>query len=71
MKFRVRFETTHKELHRIIWDEIRQICMEYSVPLTADHKSSANISQINLKAQVRANKKLKRDNSDGSKPIEI
>lgn len=71
MKHRVQFETTHKELHRLILDEIRQICMEHSIPLAADKKNSANINQINLKAEIRANSKLIRDNPDGDKVIEL
>jgi len=71
MKYRIQFETTHKELQRLIWDEIRQICTEYSVPLSADYKQSAKIQQVNLKAEIRANSKLVRDNPDGDKPIEL
>ncbi|MCH2449243.1 MAG: hypothetical protein MK198_03775 [Gracilimonas sp.] len=71
MKYRVRLETTNEELHRLIWDEIRRICSEHSVPLVADRKNSANIDQINLKAEIRANKKLAKDNPDGDKPIEL
>jgi hypothetical protein len=71
MKYRVQFETTHKELHRLIWDQVRQICMEHSIPLTADVKASAHIKQINLKAEIRSNSKLKRDNPTGNKPIDL
>lgn len=71
MKYRVRLETTNQELHRLIWDKIRHICMEHSVPLTADRKRSANIDQINLKAKIRSNKKIVKDNPDGDKPIEL
>lgn len=71
MKYRVRLETTNQELHRLIWDEIRRICTEHSVPLTADIKKSANIAQINLKAEIRSNKKLEKDNPGGDKPIEL
>ena len=71
MKYRVQLETTNKELHRLIWDEIRQICNEHSIPLVADRKSSTNIMQINLKAEIRFNSKLERDNPDGDKPIEL
>lgn len=71
MKHRVRFETTNQELHRLIWDEIRRICMEHSVPLTADRKRSSYVDQIDMKAKIRANKKLVRDNPDGNKPIEL
>lgn len=71
MKYRVRFETTHEELHRMIWDEIRQICLEHSIPIVADRKGTANIKQINLKAEIRANAKLKRDKLDGEKTIEL
>ena len=71
MKYRVRFETTHRELHKKVWDEIRQICTEYSIPLTADYKDSTNITQINLKAKIGAKQKLNRDNKDGSKPIKL
>lgn len=71
MKYRVRIETTHKELFNEIRDEIRQICMEYSIPITADLKNSSNIHQVNLKAEVRSNTKLEKDNLDGSNIIEL
>ena len=71
MKYRVRLETTNQELHRLIWDEIRRICTEHSIPLTADRKRSSYMDQIYLKAEVRANKKLVKDNPDGDKIIDL
>lgn len=71
MKYRVRLETTHEEFFELIRDEIRQICMEHSIPLTAQIKKTSNTHQVRLKAKLRSDQELIRDNIDGSKPMKL